>query len=131
MLLLPAGAVLERGGPLGDGTLRLWAVSTAGLSRACSAMRALCASIFDLTPLPLHALQYQPGQGVHLVAGVFEHIGQHGFERGGALREDQTELAQQAADAVDASGAVGLEPCRPRHAAGMALRQAQTVLRTV
>ena len=31
----------------------------------------------------------------------------------------------------DARCALGLEPCRPRHAAGIALRQAQTVLRTV
>ena len=44
------------------------------------------------------------GQGVHLVAGVFEHIGQHDLERGRALREDQTELGQQAAQAVGQSG---------------------------
>jgi hypothetical protein len=63
----------------------------------------------DLAPLILQALQHQAGQRVHLVAGVFEHIGQHGLEHGRALREDQAELGQQAAQAVDARRAIGLQ----------------------
>jgi hypothetical protein len=63
----------------------------------------------DLAPLVVQALHRQPGQRVHLVAGVFEHVGEHGLEHGRALREDQAELAQQAAQAVDARGAIGLQ----------------------
>jgi len=63
----------------------------------------------ELAPLALRALQHQLGQGVHLIAGIFEHVGQNGLERCGALGEDPPELGQQAADAVDAGGALCLE----------------------
>ncbi len=84
---------------------------TAGLSRGVrgDALVAPGDVLVELAPLALRALQHQPGQGVHLVAGVFEHIGQNGLQCGRALGKDQAELGQQATQAVDASGALGLE----------------------
>ena len=46
---------------------------------------ARCRSDLSLRLLAFRALQYQSGQGVQVVAAVFEHIDQYGFKRGGAL----------------------------------------------
>ena len=44
------------------------------------------------------------------VVGILDHVGQLGPQHLGALAEHQAELGQHAADAVDARGALFLEP---------------------
>jgi hypothetical protein len=56
-------------------------------------------------------------EGVHLVGTILENVGQRRAQPLGALRKDQAELRQEAPDAVDAGGAIGLEAfSEPMHA---------------
>ena len=62
-------------------------------------------------------LQRQPGERAKLVARVLEHVAQNGLQLARAFREHQAELGQEPPDAVDAGGAVFLEPlAQPVHA---------------
>lgn len=65
-------------------------------------------------PVQVGALQHQLRDAAQFVVGVLQHIGQHPAQRLGALREDQTELGEHAADAVDQRGPLGLVPSRGR-----------------
>jgi hypothetical protein len=70
---------------------------------------ATAAHVFVEVPLLGRALDHQARQRVHLVGCILEHVGQHTAQRLGALGEGQAELGRQAADAVDAGGALGLQ----------------------
>jgi len=65
--------------------------------------------LVELAPVVERALQDQAGHRAEFVAGVLDDIGEFGAQGLGALCEDQAELGQQAADAVDAGGAFFLE----------------------
>ncbi len=64
--------------------------------------------VIKLAPLELGLLQAQADDGGHFVGGVFEDVSKCNAKGVGALSELQAELAKQAADAVDASGAIFL-----------------------
>lgn len=55
------------------------------------------------------ALQHAARHGAELVAGVFDDVCQYGAQDLRALREDEPEFGQHAADLVDAAGALFLE----------------------
>jgi hypothetical protein len=71
----------------------------------------------EFVPLRLSALQRQPGECAKFVAGVSEHVAEHRLQLARALCEDQPELGQQPADAVDAGRPVLLDAfAQPVHA---------------
>ena len=73
--------------------------------------------LVELVPLRLGPLQRQPCQRAELVACVLQHGAQDCLQLTRSPREDQAKLGQEPADAVDAGGAVFLEPfAQPMHA---------------
>ena len=66
--------------------------------------------VVEFAPVHKGLLHGEPGDAAEFIAGVFEHFGQLSPQRLGALREDQAEFGQHAADAVDAGGAFLLQP---------------------
>lgn len=73
--------------------------------------------LVEFVPLRLGALQRQARQRAEFVVGVLQHFAQDGLQLAGLLRERETELQQQATDAVDACSAVGLDAfAQPVHA---------------
>jgi hypothetical protein len=66
--------------------------------------------LVELAPVIERALQRSARHRAEFVAGVFDHVCQHGAQDLGALCEDEPEFGQHAADLVDAAGALFLEP---------------------
>ncbi|MCY1235239.1 hypothetical protein D9M72_478470 [compost metagenome] len=81
----------------------------AGLAVCGDALVAPSQVCIEFLPLRIGPLQRQPGQSAQFIAGIFHRVGKHLAQRLGALGEHQSELRQQAPDAVDAGGAVCLD----------------------